>query len=216
MKEIIDRLATFIQEWAEDQASTMLVQNHGFAELVNRTSRGTTKNRQNLSSISTQPIPITIPGDGSEAQQIALDDNYNFIFWIRTTGRIFFTLVEDDSWGLKQGRRQNLPLRIVIAHRNNFGEDLVYQLVEDLPEQITIHGIDMVFIDSIGEVNDDHETIHNEELGATNYEKHRFTWNIYTINLNVQFVPCTDFDFDSININDDDFLTDDTGNFLTR
>lgn len=202
MKEIVDRISTFIQQWAEDQASTMLVLNYGFAELVNRTSRGTTKNRQNQSSVTTQPIPITIPGDGSEAEQIALNDQYNFIFWIRTTGRIFFTQTDDDFWGLKQGRRQNLSLRIVIAHRNTFGEDLVYRLVEDLPERITIDGFDMVFIDSIGEINDDHETIHNEELGLTNYEKHRFDWNIYTINVNVQFKPCTDFVESSIVVDD--------------
>lgn len=214
MKEIVDRVAQYIEEWAQDAASTLIVKNFGFCELVNRESRGTTKNKRQFESVSTQPIPITIPGDGSEAEQVSLDDQYNFIFWIRIPGKVSITPSDEDSWGLKQGKRQNLGLRIVIAHRNNLGENLVYNLVEDFPENIFIQGFQFVFLDATGEVDNDHETIHNTELGKTNYEKHRFTWNIYTINLNVQFIPCTDFETASINVNDD-LLTDDEGNFLT-
>lgn len=213
MKEIVDRVAQYIEQWAQDYASTLIVKNFGFCELVNRESRGTTKNRLNQASVSTQPIPITIPGDGSEGLQVSLDDQYNFIFWIRLPGKVSISLSEDDSWGLKQGKRQNLNLRIVIAHRNNLGENLVYDLVEDFPENIFIQGFQFVFLDAQGEVDNDHETIHNTELGKTNYEKHRFTWNIYTINLNVQFIPCTDFERESVNV--DDILTDEFGNFLT-
>lgn len=206
MKTIVDRVAQFIEEWAQDLNSGMLVKNFGFCELVNRTSRG--KN-----SVSTQPIPVTIPGDGSEGQQVSLNDQFNFIFWIRTNGRIRISESLDDSWGLSQGKRQNLNLRIVIAHRNNLGENLVYELVQDLPERIYINGYDLVFLSADGEIDDDHETIHNTELGQTNYEKHRFTWNIYTINLNVEFIPCTDFVEESINV--DDIITDSDGNYLT-
>lgn len=213
MKEIIDRIAQFIQEWAEDRSSTLLVRNFGFCELVYRTSRGTSKNRNNQESVSSQPIPITIPGDGSEAEQVSLHDQRNFIFWIRTNGRVNIVESLDDSWGLKQGKRQNLPLRIVIAHRNNLGENLVYELAQDLPERIYINGFDLVFIGANGDVDTDHETIHNTELGKTNYEKHRFTWNIYALNLNVEFIPCTDFEPQSINV--DDILTDEFGNYLT-
>ena len=202
MKTIVDRIAQFIQEWAEDQNSTLLVKNFGFCELVNRESRGTTKNRRNFESVSTQPIPITIPGDGSEAEQVSLNDQFNFIFWIRKNGRVQMTESLDDAWGLQQGKRQNLPLRIVIAHRNNLGENLVYELSQDLPERIYLNGYDLVFLSANGEVDDDHETIHDIELGKTNYEKHRFTWNIYVINLNVEFIPCTGFDPRSINVND--------------
>ena len=213
MKTIVDRIAQFIQEWAEDQNSTLLVKNFGFCELVNRESRGTTKNRRNFESVSTQPIPITIPGDGSEAEQVSLNDQFNFIFWIRKNGRVQMTESLDDAWGLQQGKRQTLPLRIVIAHRNNLGENLVYNLAQDLPERIYINGYDLVFLGANGEVDNDHETIHDIELGKTNYEKHRFTWNIYTINLNVEFIPCTDFEPESINV--DDIITDEFGNFLT-
>lgn len=205
MKAIVDRIAEFIEQWAQDHASTMLVKNYGFAELVNRTSRGKT-------TVSTQPIPITIPGDGSEAQQIALDDKFNFIFWIRTNGRISFTVNEDDTWGINETRRQNIDLRIVIAHRNNFGEDVVYNLAQDLPSNIIVEGYDLVFLD-VAVIDDNHENIHNIELGLTNYEKHRFTWNIYTLNVNVEFIACTNFERRSIDI--DDVLTDDEGNFLT-
>jgi hypothetical protein len=206
MKAIVDRIAQFIEEWATDNHSTIIVKNFGFAELVNRSSRGTTKNRRNFDVVSTQPIPITIPGDGSEAEQISLNDEFNFIFWIRTNGKIRIVESEDDSWGLDVGKRQNRTLRIVIAHRNNLGEDLVYELFQDLPERIYLDGFDLVYLGADGEIDDDHETIHNTELGITNYEKHRFTWNIYTINLNIEFIPCTSFESQSIVI--DDPITD--------
>lgn len=206
MKSIIDKIALFIQGWAEDQSSTLIVKNFGFVELVNRESRG-------RSSVSTQPIPITIPGDGSEAEQVSLNDQFNFIFWIRTNGRTNITVDEEDKWGLDPGRRINTPLRIVIAHRNNFGEDLVYNLFQDLPESIIVEGYEFVFLDADGAVDDDHETIHNIELGKTNYEKHRFTWNIYALNVNVQYVICTGFEPESVNV--DDVITDDSGDFLT-
>jgi hypothetical protein len=184
-----------------------VVKNWGFAELVNRSSKGTSKNGRGQEQIGNQPIPITIPGDGSEAQQIALDDQYNFIFWIRVPGRAQFVDNPEDHWGLNQKRRQSLPLRIVIAHRNNLGEDLVYNLVEDLPENFYISGFHFVFVNSNGDVDNDHETIHDTELGHTNYEKHRFTWNIYTINLNVEYIPCVDFQ-------GRDYITDEEGNYL--
>jgi hypothetical protein len=184
-----------------------VVKNWGFAELVNRSSKGTSKNGRGQEQIGNQPIPITIPGDGSEAQQIALDDQYNFIFWIRVPGRAQFVDNPEDHWGLNQKRRQSLPLRIVIAHRNNLGEDLVYNLVEDLPENFYISGFHFVFVNSNGDVDNDDETILDTELGHTNYEKHRFTWNIYTINLNVEYIPCVDFQ-------GRDYITDEEGNYL--
>lgn len=202
MKNLIDKLAEFVEAWANDQASTLMVKNWGFAELVNRESRGKT-------TTSTQPIPITIPGDGSEAQQIALDDRFNFIFWIRVTGRTTFIRNEQDTWGLKVGRRQSLPVRIVIAHRNNLGEDLVYNLAEDIPERFIVPGFEFMFTGDNGEVDNDHETIHDTELGKTNYEKHRFTWNIYTINLSIEFIPCTDYVTP-------DYITDEFGNYLFK
>lgn len=207
MKSLIDKLAEFIEAWANDQASTLVVKNHGFAELVKRESKGTSKNLLNQSSVGTQPIPITIPGDGSEAKQIALDDQFNFIFWIRVTGRANMVRNEQDAWGMKDGRRHVLPVRIVIAHRNNLGEDLVYDLAEDLPERFIVPGFEFMFIGENWEVDNDHETIHDTELGKTNYEKHRFTWNIYTLNLNIEYIPCTDFVTP-------DYITDEFGNYL--
>lgn len=191
-------MAEFIESWAEDQASTMIVKNWGFAELVNRESRG--KN-----TTSTQPIPITIPGDGSEAEQIALDDRFNFIFWIR----VFRTTPvrnDQDEWGLKDGKRLSLPMRIVVAHRNNLGEDLVYNLANDIPASFVVPGFEFMFTESI-DVDNDHETIHDTELGKTNYEKHRFPWNIYVINLSVEFITCTGYV-------PRDFITDEEGNYL--
>jgi hypothetical protein len=198
LKDIVDKMAEFIETWATDQASTLLVKNWGFAELVNRESRG-------KASTGTQPIPVTIPGDGSECQQIALDDRFNFIFWIR----VFRTTPvqnEQDEWGLKDGKRLSLPMRIVIAHRNNLGENLVYNLANDIPASFVVPGFEFMFTENI-DVDNDHETIHDTELGKTNYEKHRFPWNIYVINLNVEFITCTGYV-------PPDFITDEHGNYL--
>lgn len=198
MKDVVDKMAEFIETWAEDQASSLIVKNYGFAELVNRESRGKT-------STGNQPIPITIPGDGSEALQIALDDQFNFIFWIRVL-RTVSTRNDQDAWGLKDGKRLSLPMRIVIAHRNNLGEDLVYNLANDIPASFVIPGFEFANTENI-DVDNDHEVIHDTELGKTNYEKHRFTWNIYVINLNVEFIPCTGYV-------PPDYITDAQGNYL--
>lgn len=207
MTDIINRIATFIQSYVEDQASPVLVKNWGFVELVKRESRGTTKNKQGNAEVSTQPIPMTITGT-HKREQVSLDDRFDFIFWIRVTNRVTTFLSESDSFGLKEGKRQNLPLRIVIAHKVELGEDLVYHLVNDFPPNLYVDGFQFVFLNSNGEVDTDHETIHDIELGATNYEKHRFAWNIYTINLSIEFIPCTGYVIP-------EFLVDEFGNYLT-
>lgn len=207
MTELIDRIATFIEAYVQDQASGIVVKNWGFVELVNRESRGTTKNRNNQPTVSTQPMPMTITGTHNR-EQVSLNDEEDFIFWIRVVGRVTSVLAEGDSWGLKEGKRQSVPLRIVIAHKVELGENLVYHLANDLPSMLVVPSFEYVFLSSNGDVDTDHETIHDTELGRTNYEKHRFPWNIYVINLNVEFVPCTGYVVP-------DFLVDEFGNYLT-
>lgn len=203
MTEIINKVADYIETWANDYASTLIIKNWGFCELSRRGARG---KREARLAITEQPIPMTINGTG-ERQQVSLDDQYNFIYWIRVPGRVTFSFNEDDQWGLKDGKRQNLPLRIVICHKVELGENLVSTLVEDLPSNFYITGFDFVFLSTQGDIDFDHEGIHETELGKTNYEKHRFDWNIYVINLNVEFIPCTDFV-------PREFITDEFGNCL--
>jgi hypothetical protein len=205
MIAIIDKLAEYIETWAGDQASPVIIKNWGFVELVTRTSRGTTKNKQGNASVTDQPIPMTITGTHNR-EQVSLNDQQDFIFWIRTVGRSVLVPNDADSWGLSQGKRKSLPLRIVIAHKVELGEGMVYNLVNDLPPNFYVTGFEFVFLENI-DIDPDHETIHNVELGRTNYEKHRFPWNIYAINLNVEFIACTNFQ-------PREFITDEFGNCL--
>lgn len=183
MKALIDRVGEFIEEWATDQASPIIVQNFGFVELVNRESRGKT-------TTNTQPIPVTITGT-HEREQVSLNDEKDFIFWIRTVGRAS-PVPTEDTWGIKPFRNLSLPIRIVIAHKVEFGENLVYQLLNDFPSSFVVPGYEFMYLENI-EVDPDHEVIHDTELGKTNYEKHRFPWNIYVINMNIEFAMCVNY-----------------------
>jgi hypothetical protein len=209
MIEIINKVSQFIEAWANDYENSpdtspdLIVKNWGFVELSKRGSRG--KNKDSRLAVTEQPIPMTINGTG-ERLQVSLDDTKNFIFWIRIVNRPQFNPNVEDEWGLKRSRRQILPLRIVIAHKVELGENLVYELVGDLPSNIVVPGFEYSFLEG-GEVDVDHETIHDTELGKTNYEKHRFDWNIYVINLNVEFIPCVDYQVP-------EFITDVYGNCI--
>lgn len=202
MEEIIRAIAEHIENWtiANVDQSPLMVKNWGFAELVNRQSKG--KNSQ-----STQPIPMTINGT-ADRDQIALDDRYDFIEWIRWVSPLQAVPNDDDSWGLKEGKRKTMPLRIVIAHKVELGENLVIDIAENLPEVIYLTGFDFIFVNGWS-IDPNHEQIYVTELGETVYEQHRFNWNVYTIDLEVQFKQCVGF------VPSSEYITDDEGNCLT-
>lgn len=182
MKKIIDEISAFIDEWVNETLETSpdtVVKSWGFAELVNRQSKGNSKT-------TTQPIPMTINGT-ADRERISLDDKYQFISWIRLVSPTFSIDAPDDAWGLKPGRRKRMPLRIVIAHRVELGEDLVYDLGAAIPESIFVDGFDYVWPQQYT-VDPDHETIYRTELGETVYELHRFPWNLYVINIDVDYI----------------------------
>jgi hypothetical protein len=114
-----------------------------------------------------QPIPVTIP----DRLPVAIDDRYNFITWIRWTAPVSYEANSEFSFGKEEARQGNLPLRIILAHKTTLGEDLV-------------------FSEASPTIDPDHETIYTTELGNTTYEKHRFTWNIYVLNVTMQFLEC--------------------------
>lgn len=184
MTELIYEIADSIENWIDEniQSPEIRVKNWGFAELAYRDSKGKTKT-------SNQPIPMTINGTG-ERKQIALDDKKDFIYWVRWVSPATTRESEEDSWGLRVGKRDVLPIRIVIAHRVELGEDLVFRVLDGLPENLVLTGYDFVFLNRDWSIDPDHETIYRTELGETEYEKHRFTWNVYAINLNVEFLRC--------------------------
>lgn len=187
MTEIIDAVSARIEDFVDSLNSNDLsikIKNWGFAELVMRESRKTS----DPSSTSSQPIPIT--GTGRDRKQIALDDKYDFIFWIRLNSPVQQIVSDEDSWGLKEGKRNVLSLRIVVAHKVKLGENLIYRVAGVLPPNLKITGYDLVFLNRDGNIDVDHPTIYETELGKTVYEKHIFDWNLYVLNLNVEYILC--------------------------
>lgn len=202
MEEIINAIAEHIEGWTNDYLEASpdtVVKNWGFVELAVRTSKG-------KKSTSDQPIPMTINGTG-DREQVGLDDRYDFIFWIRWVSPIQGVQDDGESWGLKLGKHWEMPLRIVIAHKVTKGENLIVNLVNELPDRISLTGFESIFLSVNESIDPDHETIYRTELGDTVYEQHRFDWNLYVINLNVEFIPCVDF-------SPPDFITDEFGNCL--
>lgn len=193
MKIIIDEISLFINEWAVDYLEASPendVKSWGFAELVRRESKGKDKT-------STQPIPMTINGT-SDRQRISLDDKYKFITWIRWVSPVQTFQDADDGWGLRPARRKRIPIRIVVAHKVELGEDVIYDLARSLPAALMLSGYEFVYLDQY-QIDPDHENIYVTELGETVYEKHRFPWNLYVINLDVicsdskcEFIPSDD------------------------
>lgn len=182
MAGIINILANEVEQWVlnnTDISPDTQVKNWRFVELANRVSKGN-------KTTSKQPIPMTINGTG-DREQISLDDAYQFIFWIRWVSPMQSILNEEDSWGLREGKRFTLPLRLVVAHKVELGENLILDLVNGLPENIIVNGFDYVFLNSSVSVDPDHEQIYLTELGKTVYEQHRFDWNVYVVNINVEF-----------------------------
>jgi len=185
MAGIIDTISLAIEDWVleyfGDQSPEMQFKNWGFVELSYRGSKGKTGNT------SQQPIPVTINGTG-QRDQVSLDDRYDYMHWTRWVGPMTSVDSEEDSWGLRAGKRTRLPLRIVIAHKVEIGENFILELVNGLPENVVVPGFDFVFLNSDYSIDPDHEEIYRTELGNTVYEQHRFNWNLYVINLNVEFV----------------------------
>lgn len=203
MEEIIAAIAEHIENWTADYLDVSpegTIKNWGFVELAMRTSKGE-------KTSSGQPIPMTINGTG-DREQVSLDDRYDFIFWIRWVAPMQAVQDDGESWGLKIGKHWDLPLRIVIAHKVTKGENLIANLVNELPDRIMLSGFESVYLSVNQNVDPDHELIYRTELGDTVYEQHRFDWNLYVINVNVEFLPCVDF-------SPPEFITDEFGNCLT-
>lgn len=183
MTDIINAISEYIHNFSLELPIPRVnerVKNWGFVELANRESKGKKE--------STQPIPMTINGTG-ERKQVSLDDKYQFISWIRWVNPVRPVKLDEDTWGLRQGRRKGTTLRIIIAHRVALGEALIHDLVNSFPESIYLTGYEFVHLEE-AYIDPDHEQIYKTELGETVYELHRFDWNIYAIDLTVEFIRC--------------------------
>jgi hypothetical protein len=131
---------------------------------------------------------VTIPG----RQQVSLDDRYNFITWMRWIQPATYEASEDWSFGKSEARVGTVPIRLVLAHITTLGEDLVFDFINAFPSKFEVSGYQFVFVDGRPSIDPDHEVIYTAELSNTVYEKHRFNWNIYLLNINVQFLECVE------------------------
>lgn len=151
----------------------------GFCELMNRSVTVGGKS-------STQPIPVTIP----QRKQVSLDDKYEFITWIRWVEPVSYEPNDEFSFGRNIAREGSITLRIVVAHKVELGESIIFSFVNGLPVQFHLDGYKYVFVEDTSSINPNHETIYQTELGNTVYERHRFPWNLYTVDVSVSFLPC--------------------------
>ena len=55
--------------------------------------------------------------------------------------------------------------------------------------KFTIEGYKFVNITGYN-INPDHENIYLTELGNNSYDKHRFPWNLYTVDISLNFIQC--------------------------
>ncbi len=167
-----------IDEWTDNNFPDLRRKLWGFCEQSHRTVDGVD-----------QPIIMTINGT-SDRKNVTLDDRYQFITWFRMDQGIGVANNDEWSFGFKEARFNTARLRWVIAHRVELGENLIYSLVNGLPEQWSVNGFQFVFTKPEINIDYDHETIYRTELGNTVYEKHRFPWNLYVINLDIEFILC--------------------------
>lgn len=208
MEEVIEYIADYIEHVV--RANTTIspdsrIKNWGFVELVMRESRSKKK------GVSVQPIPVTINGTG-DREQVSLDDDFDFMHWIRWTTPASRVINDQDQWGIRSGDRQGRTLRIVIAHKVELGEDLVNDIAQSLPDSIDNDGFKFIFINQWN-IDPDHEKIYKVELGETVYEQHRFDWNIYTIDVAMEYIKCVAFTVP--NFSTADCLTDEFGECIT-
>lgn len=180
MNDFTDKIDEITNNFLDDYYSSVVSSKRklwGFTELITKKD---------------QPMPVIVNGTADRGTiPISLDDKYEFISWVRLPGTISTVSSEEDNWGLVEGRRQNAGLRWIIAHRVELGENLIKKLLQYLPAQLRdIPGYEFVFVNAAINTNADHENVYATELGATVYEKHRLDWNIYAVELNIEYKVC--------------------------
>jgi hypothetical protein len=174
MRDIVSKIDAFTTAFMAEHYPSSTSRLFGYCELTQQKD---------------QPIVATINGT-ADRNKACLDDQYDLVTWVRLPGNIRTAPSEEDNWGLKEGRRQNASLRWIVAHKVELGEEFIHVLLQDLPGSFPTAGYHFVLIDPTINVDADHEKIYETELGKTNYEKHRFNWNIYAVELNVEYIVC--------------------------
>lgn len=173
-----------ITDYANDSYQYLRTKNFGFCELMYKSAKDSKGVLQGATG--SQPIPVTIP----ERKQVALNDKYDFMTWVRWVEPARFDFNENWSFGRTESEEGSLTLRIVVAHKVTLGENLIFTFARGLPRQLELSGYKYVFMNGRPQINPDHEGIYRTELGETVYEKHRFTWNVYAIDVTFNFIEC--------------------------
>jgi hypothetical protein len=170
-----------IDTWTASRYHAYNKKLYGFCELIRTTSGD--KGEEHV-------YPITVATPRVKA---GINDNYTFITWVRWINPVTYENNSEWSFGKKDARFGNIPLRIVLAHKTSLGEDLVFDFINAFPNKFTVPGMQLVFSDEKPSIDPDHESIVREELGPAayiSYEKHRLTWNVYVLNVTMQFLEC--------------------------
>lgn len=180
MTDFVERIDSITNEFIDEYYPSILSSERklfGFTELITKKD---------------QPMPVIINGTADRGTiPVSLDDRYKFISWVRLPGTISQSPSEEDNWGLREGRRLNAGLRWVIAHKVELGEILITELLQYIPTVfVNMPTYEYVFVEAGLNANADHENVYNTELGSTVYEKHRLNWNIYAVEINLEFLIC--------------------------
>lgn len=175
MKEIVNA----IDSWINTEYAAVTKKTFGYCELMRKTIAS-----------KEQVFPATIP----DRAVVSLNDQYNLITWCRLPGTIQLDPdIEGQNWafGLNDAPVQKAGLRLIVAHKVSLGESFINTFIKNIPLSFDVNGFEIVSVNRNDiSVDADHESIYKTELGETVYEKHRITWNIYAITLNVEFIPC--------------------------
>jgi hypothetical protein len=123
-------------------------------------------------------------------ERVQILDKHNIVTWAHWITPANYEKSSEWSFGKTEAREATAQIRYLFAHKTTLGENLINDFVNAFPNKLTVSGYQFVFVDPAITVDPDHEQIHNSEFGNSNYEKHRFTWNIYAINITVQFLLC--------------------------
>lgn len=175
MTDIVEQ----IDAWTNTRYSAVTRKLFGYSELMRKTAGGTD-----------QLMPVTIP----ERKQVSLNDKYNLITWVRLPGQIQpRTDIQGSDWGfgLDDSPVQRATIRMIVAHKIELGENFIVNFIQNFPSTLEATGYSFISVDRQNiSVDADHESVYRAEMSETVYEKHRFTWNIYALSINIDYVTC--------------------------
>lgn len=178
MTGIVDAINDFIA----DRYSGYNLKQYGFCELMRKTAG---------EGEAEQVFPVTIPSNSYvQRENVTLNDRYSLITWIRWVNPTVYEASEEWSFGKSEARVGNLTLRVVFANKTTLGEDMVFDFVNALPSKFAVSGFEFVHVDGAPNIDPDHDAVYAAEMGNTSYEKHRFNWNLYAVNITMQFLQC--------------------------